>query len=113
VRGTAVRLPGKHSGENMKTLFLVTRSKGQAWDEMKPMNAQRQWPEHAHFMTQLAADGFVLLGGPVGEFEKVVLVVDAANEGEIQTTLARDPWSQAGILEVQSIQGWTILLQAG
>jgi uncharacterized protein YciI len=97
----------------MKLLFLVTRSKGQAWDETKPMNAQAQWPEHAQFMNLLATEGFVLLGGPVGEFEKVVLVVDAVDEGEIRTTLARDPWSQAGILEVQSIQRWTILLQAG
>ena len=100
----------------MKTLFLVTRIRGQAWDAGKPMNAQEQWSEHATFMNRLAADGFVVLGGPVGESGEVLLVVDADDEGEIQATLSRDPWSHSGILDVldvKSIRRWTILLRAG
>ena len=99
--------------EEMKTLFVVTRIRGQAWDASKPMNSQEQWPEHATFMNQLAADGFVMLGGPIGDEGNILLVVDAANENEIRSTLAHDPWSQSGLLEVQAMQRWTILLQAG
>lgn len=51
----------------MKTLFVVTRIRGQAWDASQPMHFQEQWPEHATFMSQLATDGFVVLGGPISD----------------------------------------------
>lgn len=64
-------------------------------------------------MNQLAADGFVVLGGPLGDSGEVLLIIDASDEDEIQTTLERDPWSPSGQLEVQKIQRWTILLDSG
>ena len=97
----------------MKRLFVVTRIKGKAWDSSKPMRSQAQWPEHATFMDELATDRFVVLGGPLGDEGNILLVVDAADESEIRSTLARDPWSKSGMLEVESIQLWTVLLQAG
>lgn len=97
----------------MKRLFAVTRTRGKAWNSAKPMNSQEQWPEHATFMDDLASNRFVILGGPLGDKGDVLLVVDAADEGEIRSTLARDPWSKLGLLELQSIQLWTVLLQAG
>lgn len=97
----------------MKTLFVVTRVRGKSWDAGKPMRAQEQWAEHALFMDGLAASGFVVLGGPVGEDGDILLVVDAAFEAEIRPTLERDPWSQSGILDVSSIKRWIILLEAG
>jgi uncharacterized protein YciI len=97
---------------DMKRMFVVTRIKGKAWNAVKPMNAQEQWPEHAAFMDDLATDRFVMLGGPLGD-GKILLVVDAADENEIRSTLAPDPWSKSGILEIESIQLWTVLLQAG
>ena len=97
----------------MKRLFAVTRSRGKAWDPTKGMRLQTQWPEHAAFMDELADNRFIILGGPLGDGENTLLVVDAADEAEIRLTLARDPWSKLGLLEVQSIQLWTVLLQAG
>lgn len=64
-------------------------------------------------MNRLTAEGFVVLGGPVDESGDILLVVDAADESEIDTILSRDPWSQSGILEIKSIKRWTVLLQAG
>ncbi len=64
-------------------------------------------------MDELATNRFVILGGPLGDEGKTLLVVDAADETEIRVTLARDPWSKSGHLELQSIQLWTVLLQAG
>ncbi len=64
-------------------------------------------------MDELATNRFVILGGPLGDEGKTLLIVDAADEGEIRSTLARDPWNKSGLLEVQSIQLWTVLLQAG
>ena len=97
----------------MKTLFAVIRVRGAAWDASKPLRAQEQWPEHATFMNHLAAVGFVVLGGPLGDEGHVLLAVDAADEAEIHARLAGDPWSHAGLLEVASIERWTILLEAG
>jgi uncharacterized protein YciI len=97
----------------MKRLFVVTRIRGKAWDSSKEMRSQEQWPEHATFMDELATNRFVVLGGPLGDEGNILLVVDAADESEIRSTLERDPWSKSGILEVQSIQLWTVLLQAG
>ena len=97
----------------MKRLFVVTRTRGQTWNSTKPMRSQVQWPEHAAFMDDLATNRFVILGGPLDDGDKTLLVVDAADENEIRSTLARDPWTKLGILEVQSIQLWTVLLQAG
>jgi hypothetical protein len=95
----------------VKTLFVVTRSKGPAWDSTKPLREQPRWDEHAVFMNRLAADGFVVLGGPIGEGDEFMLVVKAAEEQEISATLARDPWSPTGLLTTRNIQRWTILLE--
>ena len=97
----------------MKTLFVVTRTRGSAWDPDQPMNLQEQWPAHATFMDELATLRFIVLGGPVGDEGNILLVVDAADEAEVRSTLEGDPWSQLGILELDSIQRWTVLLQAG
>ena len=54
----------------MATYFIVRRVRSQAWNTAAPMRAQALWAEHAAFMTALAADGFVILGGPVGTGEE-------------------------------------------
>lgn len=98
----------------MKRLFAVTRVRGKAWDPNRPMRAQAQWPAHAEFMDDLATKRFVMLGGPLDVNEKkTLLIVDAADEAEIRSTLAQDPWSKSAIMEIQSIELWTVLLQAG
>ena len=62
----------------MKTRFVVLQAKGPSWDPTRLRRAQAQWDEHAVFMDQLTADGFVILGGPLGEGdgEDALLVVD-------------------------------------
>lgn len=96
----------------MRTLFVVVRTRGPAWDAAKPMRAQQQWSEHAAFMDKLAADGFVVLGGPVDEGQDFLFAVKATDERAIRSTLHNDPWSHSGMLEVRSIQRWTILLES-
>ena len=95
----------------MKHLFAVTRTHGPAWDGGKLMQEQQKWTEHATIMNQLAADGFIVLGGPLGQSGDVLLVIDATDTNEINAALARDPWSQLGLLATKEIQPWTILLQ--
>lgn len=97
----------------MKTLFVVNQIRGQAWDASKPIRSQALWDEHAAFMDQLTADGFIVLGGPLGDPEgEAMLVVDALDEETAQATLAKDPWRDSGHLIEPKIQTWTIFLKA-
>src|SRR5215510_12962511 len=97
----------------MKTLFVVNQIRGEAWDDRTPLRSQALWDEHASYMDQLTAAGFIVLGGPLGDAESpAMLVVDAPDEEVVQATLARDPWRASGHLVEPKIQHWTIFLEA-
>lgn len=74
------------------------------------MREQALWPEHARFMNALAAEGFVVLGGPLGDGEEVLLVIYAESEAALRARFAADPWTGAGLLQVARVEPWTILL---
>ena len=47
-------------------LFAVIRTRGPRWNDAgQPLEGQEDWRAHADFMNALAADGFVLFGGPL------------------------------------------------
>jgi uncharacterized protein len=93
--------------------FLVERRKGPAWDHSRGRREQSGWDEHAAFMDALAEEGFVVLGGPVGEGDgdDVLLVVEADGEATVRTRLAEDPWP-AELLTLASVRPWSVLLRA-
>jgi hypothetical protein len=91
-------------------MFLVMLGRsGPEWDPARPMEAQSGWPEHASFMDGLVESGFVVLGGPLADEQRVVLAVEAASEDAVVSILARDPWSETHLV-VDSIEPWTIRL---
>jgi len=91
-------------------MFLVTLHRsGPDYHHPLPLEEQSNWDAHAAFMDGLAADGTIVLGGPLADEFRVVHVFDAASEEKIRETLARDPWSGSH-LEVASIEPWTIRL---
>lgn len=89
--------------------FVVLRRTGPEWDPSLSLEEQSGWPEHADFMDGLANDGFVVLGGPLADEERVVLAVKADTAEDVHETLARDPWSGTHLV-VDSVDGWTIRL---
>ncbi|MBI3242520.1 MAG: hypothetical protein HYZ49_09530 [Chloroflexi bacterium] len=93
-----------------KNTFVVIRRRGPAWVAGKTMREQEGWPEHAQFMNQLAAEGFVLLGGPLADTGEILLIVEAESEAEVRERLYDDSWSVSGLLVVQSVRLWNILL---
>jgi uncharacterized protein len=97
----------------MADYFLVDRAKGPSWDHSKPRRDQAGWDEHGAFMDRLVGEGFVVLGGPVGEGdgENALLVVDALDEQTVRARLAEDPWGE-DMLATESIRPWTVLLGA-
>lgn len=106
------RLVRSHAIEASHSMkyFVVTREPGRAWNVSCSMRAQEEWAKHATFMNKLADEGFIVLGGPVGDGSKILLVVKADNEGEIKTRLAADPWASMELLQTTKIDPWEILL---
>jgi uncharacterized protein YciI len=93
-------------------LFVLTMVNGPEYDRSRSRREQRGWDEHAAFMDGLLEEGFVVLGGPIGDGEKVMLVVEAADEEAVRGRLGPDPWAAMGVLVIGSVQPWTIWLDS-
>jgi uncharacterized protein YciI len=89
--------------------FVVLRRTGPEWDASRPLEEQSDWTEHAAFMDGLTDSGFVVLGGPLADEHRVVLIISADSGDAVRATLARDPWDQTHLV-IDSIDGWTIRL---
>ena len=95
------------------TYYAITRERGENWDVRLPMRQQAKWDEHATFMDALADEGFIMLGGPLGDGEKTfLLIMDAESEQDIHARLAGDPWTPMGLLRTAKVERWQILLNA-
>ena len=91
--------------------FLCTLVHGPAWDDSRGIREQDGWVEHAAFMDGLVDAGFIVLGGPLGDEQRVVHAVEAPSEQAVRETLARDPWSGSHLI-VDAVEPWTIRLDA-
>ncbi len=61
-------------------------------------------------MNALAGDGFIVLGGPLGDGERTLLIVEAPSPDEVRRLLEPDPWTAMNLLRIDSITPWHILL---
>lgn len=93
----------------MPMFHVVVRRAGPRWNPALPLEEQSDWPAHADFMDGLVEAGFIVLGGPLADEQRVVHVVEAESEDEIRATLARDPWSETHLV-IDTIDPWTIRL---
>lgn len=93
-------------------LFAVIRTRGATWDTAQPLEGQAGWAGHATFMNALAADGFVVLGGPLDGTPDVLLIVRARSAEQIADRVAADPWSGMDLLRISRITPWTLRLGA-
>ena len=94
----------------MMKYFVVTRERGRAWNDSRQMKGQQKWAEHAEFMNKLVDEDFVVLGGPVGDGSRILIVVNADSESMVENRLAADPWTPMELLEITKIEPWEILL---
>ena len=94
----------------MKRPFVVFRSRGPAWDDSRSLQEQVDWAGHAAFMDGLAAEGFVLLAGPLEGAREALIVVKAEDLAEIERRLAPDPWTRNGLLVTKDCWPWLLRL---
>ena len=91
-------------------MFLVELHRsGPQWDASLPIEQQSGWAAHATFMDALVDDGFIVLGGPLGDEFRIIHAIEADSAEAVAATLARDPWSETH-LQLASITRWTIRL---
>jgi uncharacterized protein YciI len=90
--------------------FAVRLVHGPNWDAGCPIRGQDGWEDHAAFMDGLVEEGFIIVGGPLGDGEQTLHAVEAADEDEIRARLALDPWASAGLLRVGPIEPWAFWL---
>ena len=64
-RALVLNQPGSYAPA--MALFVLMMVNGPAYDRSRPRREQRGWDEHAAFMGGLLAEGFVVLGGPIGD----------------------------------------------
>jgi uncharacterized protein YciI len=95
----------------MATFLVLVRRTGPEWDRSRPMEEQSDWAAHAEFMDGLVEDGFIVLGGPLADEERVAHVIEADSEQAVRATLARDPWSNTHLV-IDSIEPWTLRLDS-
>jgi uncharacterized protein YciI len=75
------------------------------------MEEQSRWAEHASFMDDLVDTGRLVLGGPLADEHRVVLVMEADGEDAVRAALAQDPWSDTH-LRLHRIERWNVRLDA-
>lgn len=91
-------------------IFAVTLRQGGPWDWSRGLREQDGFAEHARFMDALVDEGLLLAGGPLDDRRQTLHMMRAPSEQAIRARWAEDPWLQNGMLEFESIDPWTILL---
>jgi uncharacterized protein YciI len=99
------------SDADRQRLYLVTSVPGPTWDPSRERREQQGWDAHATFMNALEASGDVVLGGPAGDGEDALVLIDAPSEEAARALLADDPWFDT-IVRIASVVEWTILLDS-
>jgi uncharacterized protein YciI len=90
--------------------FAVRLERGGPWDWSRDLREQDGWDEHALFMDGLVEDGFIVLGGPLGDDREILHAISAPSEQAVRERLAEDNWAHNGMLTIKAIEPWTILL---
>jgi uncharacterized protein YciI len=88
---------------------VVLSQSGPAWAVGKPLEEQSAWDAHAAFMEALVDEGFVVLGGPIGDGPRVIHAVEADSADAVRARLAQDPWADSHLV-VETVEPWTIRL---
>lgn len=87
----------------------VGLERGGPWDWSRGLREQDGFEEHADFMDELVAEGFIVLGGPLEPGREVLHAISAGSEDEVRLRLAQDNWARNGMLSVRSIEPWEFL----
>lgn len=100
----------RKTGADIEKYFLVERHFGHKWNHSLPIRSQSEWESHAAFMDSLASNGLILLGGPIKNSSKVLLIVRGMEMLDVLKNLSEDPWKATGLIEEIAIVQWEVML---
>lgn len=86
-------------------LYAVWRRRSGDWKEGRPIEEQNDWEGHAAFMMAAAAEGFVLLAGPIDD-TGALIIVRAEDAETVEARMTADPWTAVGLLVTERIARW-------
>jgi uncharacterized protein YciI len=92
--------------------WLVTFDVGPKWDAAKTPQEQPGFAEHLAVVNQLAAEGTLLVGGPLLEnftthkLTGAVWIVKADDLASVRKLLASDPWTKSELLRIASVRAF-------
>jgi uncharacterized protein YciI len=76
--------------------FAAFVHRAEAWDPALPPQEQAGFPDHARFVAELEASGFIAVAGLMQPSNDVLFVFRAESEDAIRRRLAQDPWQKDG-----------------
>lgn len=89
-------------------LFMVIRTRGGAWKDGVPAERQYDWDGHLGYVETLHREGFLVAAGSLDGTPDALLIVRAADEGEIKRKLEWDSWTANDLLRTTRVAPWTI-----
>jgi hypothetical protein len=94
------------------TIFAVLEERFGAGDWSRDLREQDGFAAQATFTEALVDEGFIVLGGPIGDGRRVLLTVEAEDQAAVQARLAPDPWIGER-LRIARIEPLELLLRRG
>ena len=77
-------------------LFAAFVHRADAWDHSRPPQEQSGFPDHAKFVGELEASGFVAMAGLMQPSNDVLFIFRAESEAAVRNRMAQDPWQKDG-----------------
>ena len=93
-----------------KKTFILVFDPGPEWEEGVGVEEQNYWIEHTRFADKLFEKGKIIITGPIIDYDRIVMIFEAANEGEVRITFSEDPLIKNGILSLETVMEWKIRL---
>lgn len=66
--------------------------------------------DHLAYLQSLAAQGTVVLAGPVGDGSGAMMVLRAASEEDAQRVIENDPYTAAGVGADHVLRPWNVVV---
>jgi hypothetical protein len=60
----------------------------------------------------VSGDSFVILGGPAGDSEQTLPVIETTDENEVRARTAGIPGRRPGLLQIGTIERWALWLDS-
>ncbi len=77
-------------------LFVAFVHRTSLWDPALPPQQQAGFPDHAKFVAELEASGFIAQAGLMQPSNDVLFVFRADSEAAVRERMAQDPWQKDG-----------------